>query len=181
MNKVTKPNVELNKHVFGIGQKVIALPLSWGNEYDEEACRGLLEENGKSSKKSPPKRKIKKGKKSAAAANESSASTKEQNTTDPDLILIGDVAYQHKPGAPSHFDILLSTLLKFATTSKTTVVFGTRMRMPASADLLDMFREHFDEVIQPPVEAQELDTSFNEKNLGRKSLITIHFFKRKTC
>ena len=79
----------------------------------------------------------------------------------------------------SHFDILLSTLLKFATTPKTTVVFGTRMRMPASADLLEMFREHFTEVVQPPVEAQEVDTAFNEKNLGRKSLITIHFFQRK--
>ncbi len=43
-----------------------------------------------------------------------------------------------------------------------------------------MFREYFDEVVQPPVEAHELDMAFNEKVLGRKSLITIHFFKRKT-
>jgi hypothetical protein len=45
----------------------------------------------------------------------------------PDLIIIGDVAYQQKPGAPSHFDVLLSTVLKFAG-NKTRIVFGTRMR-----------------------------------------------------
>ena len=89
-----------------------------------------------------------------------------------------DVAYQHKPGAPSHFDILISTLLKFATTRETLVMFGTRMRMPASSDLLDMFREHFDEIIDP-VEAHEIDHSFHSDALGRKSLITLHCFKRK--
>jgi hypothetical protein len=92
--------------------------------------------------------------------------------------LIGDVAYQHKPGAPSHFDILVSTLLQFATTKKTLVLFGTRMRMPASADLLDMIKEHFDELIAP-IDADEIDSTFAKSNLGRKSLITLHFFKRK--
>ena len=89
------------------------------------------------------------------------------------------MAYQHKPGAPSHFEILLSTLLKFATKPNTTIVFGTRMRMPASIDLLEMLREHFDEVVNPPVEAQELDIAFHKNNLGKNSMITIHIFKRK--
>jgi hypothetical protein len=80
--------------------------------------------------------------------------------------------------APSHFDILLSTLLKFSQTRESTIVFGTRMRMPASADLLDMLREHFDEMIDP-VEAHEIDDRFQFNSLGRSSLITVHIFKRR--
>jgi len=57
-------------------------------------------------------------------------------------------------------------------------MFGTRMRMPASADLLNMFREHFDEMIDP-VEAHEIDDRFQFNSLGRNSLITIHIFKRR--
>ncbi len=175
VDKVTRPNVELNKHIFGIGQKVVAIPLCWGDQNDEHNCRKVLDDNVKSSK-GPSKRKVKKGKSNTSVEESWNIGT----LSDPDVILIGDVAYQHKPGAPSHFDILLSTLLKFATSSRTTIVFGTRMRMPASMDLLEMFREHFDEVVNPPVQARELDTSFDEKKLGRKSMITIHFFKRKS-
>lgn len=174
VEKVTIPNVDLNKGIFGVTQKIVAMPLCWGNEIDELNCRNIFKEHAKSVK-GPIKRKTKKGK----ATKENNIETRDSKSTDPDLILIGDVAYQHKPGAPSHFDILLSTLLNFATTPNTTVVFGTRMRMPASIDLLDMFREHFDEVVDPPVEAHELDMAFHEKNLGRNSLITIHVFKRK--
>ncbi len=180
VNRVTIRNVELNKHAFGMGQKVIAVPLCWGDEENEECCKNLIVENlGEKSGRGRPKRKVKKGKgkSSTVQGNDTSASSQEQSA-DPDIILIGDVAYQHKPGAPSHFDILLSTLLKFATKPSTTVVFGTRMRMPASMDLLEMFREHFDEVVSP-VEAQELDTAFHKNSLGRNSMITIHFFKRK--
>ena len=175
VDKVTKPNVELNRNLFGIGQKVIAMPLCWGNEIDEQNCRKILDENFKVVK-GPSRRKTKKGKSITSPENNSSI----EKSSDPDIILIGDVAYQHKPGAPSHFDILLSSLLKFATTDSTTIVFGTRMRMPASMDLLEMFREHFDEVVNPPVEAGELDLAFHERNLGRNSLITIHVFKRKS-
>jgi len=177
VNKVTLPNIVLNKHAFGMGQKVLGVPLCWGVHEQEQDCKKLIVENmGEKSSKGRPRRKVKKGKSSGAI----NASKPQEQSTDPDVILIGDVAYQHKPGAPSHFDILLSTLLKFATKPSTTVIFGTRMRMPASMDLLEMIREHFDEVVNPPVEAQELDVSFHKDNLGRKSLITIHFFKRKT-
>ncbi len=171
VNKVTKPNVELNKKEFGMGQKVVALPLCWGNEEDELACRNILES---SQTKKGSNRKLKKKGKGQTKSNDVQPTI----SSDPSIILIGDVAYQHKPGAPSHFDILLSTLLKFASTRETVVMFGTRMRMPASSDLLDMFREHFDEVIEP-IEAHEIDHSFHSSSLGRNSLITLHVFKRK--
>lgn len=98
----------------------------------------------------------------------------------PDIVLIGDVAYQHKPGAPSHFDALISTVLR-VTDGHTVVVFGTRMRMPASADLLSMFLAHFDEVVLPPIEAHEVDETFRPDVLGRKHNISIHVMKRKVA
>jgi predicted nicotinamide N-methyase len=173
VEKVTKPNVELNKKEFGMGQKVLAMPLCWDNEDDEAACRKILESCSQT-KKGGSTRKLKKKGKGQTKPNEGDSII----SSDPSIILIGDVAYQHKPGAPSHFDILMSTLLKFATTRETVVMFGTRMRMPASSDLLDMFREHFDEVIEP-VQAHEIDHSFHSSSLGRNSLITLHVFKRK--
>jgi len=182
VDKVAKPNVEINKSNFGLGQRVLALPLSWGNKEDEDACKAILASiDKKSSSSSPPRRKVKKGKGKGKAQSSTATDIcglQNESNSDPSIILIGDVAYQHKPGAPSHFDILLSTLLKFATTRETVVVFGTRMRMPASADLLSMFKEHFDEIIVP-VAAHEMDHKFHSDNLGRSSLITIHVMKRK--
>ncbi|KAL3902476.1 MAG: hypothetical protein SGILL_010809, partial [Bacillariaceae sp.] len=92
----------------------------------------------------------------------------------PDMIIIGDVAYQHKPGAPSHFDVLLSTLLKFLG-PHTLVIFGTRMRMPASSDLLDIFHEHMEEVANPPIRADEIDPTFAQF----KHQITIHVLRKR--
>ena len=174
VDKVTRPNAELNKKEFGMGQKVLAVPLCWGHEEDEVACRKLLD-GANTSKSAASKRKVKKkGKDQTQSTDQETV----KSCSDPSIILIGDVAYQHKPGAPSHFDILMSTLLKFATTRDTIIAFGTRMRMPASADLLQMFREHFDEIIEP-VEAHEIDDSFRSSTLGRSSQITVHVFKRK--
>ena len=51
--------------------------------------------------------------------------------------------------------------------------------MPASADLLAMIRDHFDEVVNPPVEAFEIDPAFHCDQLGKNSMITIHVLKRK--
>ena len=176
IEKVAQPNLEINKKEFGKSQNIVAIPLCWGNGDDEAACRHILDTLATKSSKSGPKRKVrKKGK----GQKQGILSTQESpKSTDPSIILIGDVAYQHKPGAPSHFDVLMSTLLKFCTTRDTVVMFGTRMRMPASADLLDMFRVFFDEMIDP-VEAHELDDRFNSTFLGRSSMITIHIFKRK--
>lgn len=177
VEKVTKKNIELNKRFFSKSQKVLATTLCWGNKDDELACRRLLDEaKSKPVGGTTSMKKKKKNKQDLQKDYISSHIIPE--TSDPSIILIGDVAYQHKPGAPSHFDILLSTLLQFATTRKTLVLFGTRMRMPASIDLLEMIREHFDELIEP-IDADEIDPTFATGNLGRKSLITLHFFKRK--
>ncbi len=48
-------------------------------------------------------------------------------------------------------------------------------RMPASADLLDMFREHMDEIADPPIKANEIDPTFAKF----KHQITIHIMKKK--
>jgi predicted nicotinamide N-methyase len=144
------------------GGRVVAMPLSWGNMDDEDDVKATFE---KSTQKHATKRKQK-------SCNASRKGI-------PDLILIGDVAYQHKPGAPSHFEALLSTLLKFMD-DKTLVLFGTRMRMPASADLLEMFRQHMEELVIPPIEAHEVDSSFGENQLGRKHNMTIHVLKLRS-
>lgn len=55
------------------------------------------------------------------------------------------------------------------------LVFFTRRRMPASADLLDMFLEHMETVANPPIEVDEIYPSFNKF----KHQITIHVFKKR--
>ena len=176
VERVTEQNVVLNRKAFGIGQALFAVPLCWGSREDESICKNILGEYA--SKNTIGRRGKKSKKKNVSKATHEMKST-ESIGADPDIIIVGDVAYQHKPGAPSHFDILIETLLNFASNRDTLVIFGTRMRMPASSDLLDMFYEHFDEVVEPPVKASELDDGFHEKNLGKNSMITVHFFKRK--
>ncbi len=130
VEKVTEMNVELNStpSIVGNGRqnpyrltkagkrgRIMTMPLSWGNEQDEDAVFECFRKWTKPPAKSQRK---KKGK------------NKQPQNLDlgqPDMIIIGDVAYQHYPGAPSHFDILLSTVLRFLGPN-TIVVFGTRMR-----------------------------------------------------
>jgi hypothetical protein len=93
----------------------------------------------------------------------------------PSLILIGDVAYQHTPGAPSHFEALVSTLRKFVD-HDTIILFATRVRMPASIDLLELLLEHFWEVVQPSLSAEEIEY----KVFGNvKHNLNLHFLKLK--
>lgn len=169
VDKCTQPNVALNtvgspKHgLYSLdrGQKVAAVPLCWGCDEDEQNVKDMFQRfRGESASK----RKKKKN-----TGEDTTSST----TSLPDLVIIGDVAYQHKPGAPSHFDALLSTLLEFAH-EDTIVLFGTRIRMPASTDLLYMILEHFDELL-PPLTADEVEPMF----AGVKHNMTIHFMKRK--
>jgi len=185
IDRVTKPNLELNKKCFGKGQNIFAMPLCWGTENDEVCCRevfqSMVAKNNNDSRGIQKKEKIRKKGAGQNTMHNTDTGTDMQdlsNVSDPKIIIIGDVAYQHKPGAPSHFEALISTVLKFCTTRETLVVFGTRMRMPASADLLDMFRQYLEEIVEP-VEAQEIDDSFHCSSLGRNSMITIHFFKRR--
>lgn len=172
VEKVAQRNVECNtlpgpNKVCGYratrnGGRVVAMPLCWGNTHNEDETKAAMERltPKQATKRKPPKR----------------GAPKRNWEGIPDLILIGDVAYQHKPGAPSHFDALLSTLLKFMD-EETLVLFGTRMRMPASADLLEMFRQHMVELVTPPIEVHELDDAFGANELGRKHNMTIHVLK----
>ncbi|KAL3937175.1 MAG: hypothetical protein SGBAC_007659 [Bacillariaceae sp.] len=183
VDQVTQPNLEINSSLSSEGKKkpyrllnagkrgrAMALPLCWGIEEDEANVAAMFLEHTKSSQKS---RVTKKTKKKKGSAGSKSAENDSEDLSKPSLIIIGDVAYQHKPGAPSHFDVLVSTLLKFLG-PKTLVIFGTRMRMPASADLLEMFNTHMDECCEP-IPADEIDASFGKF----KHQITIHMFRQR--
>jgi hypothetical protein len=171
VDKVTKGNLVQNStaatkpfRMLG-GGKAVTVPLCWGCSEDEKTVRELLVKQDSES--------TTKGRRKKKGGKEALTDTSPRSGY-PDLILIGDVAYQHKPGAPSHFDVLLSTLLQF-TDAKTLVAFGTRIRMPASGDLLDMFLQYFDPVVSPPLAAEEVDPNF----AGVKHNMSIHFLRRK--
>lgn len=179
VNQVTQPNLEINSSLSAEGKKkpyrclnagkrgrAMALPLCWGVEEDEANVAAMFLEHTKSTQKSKAAKKKKKG-------GAGSDGNDGDDMSKPSLIIIGDVAYQHKPGAPSHFDALVSTLMKFLG-PKTLVIFGTRMRMPASADLLEMFNNHMEECCEP-IPADEIDTSFGKF----KHQITIHMFRQR--
>ncbi len=179
IHKVTIPNVEINTVTSGsINNKksVVAIPLCWGNEEQELQCATLLDTLAPPLLPKKRQQHTKKKKKKSQQQEQQKEEPPQTRQGIPDVVLIGDVAYQHKPGAPSHFDILISTTLKFAD-EHTIVMFGTRMRMPASADLLDLFKQHFDEVVQPPIEAHEIDPK--HFSCGKKHNITVHFFKKR--
>lgn len=184
INQVTQPNLEINSSLAssegkkkkkpyrllnaGKRGRAMALPLYWGMEEDELIVASMFLEHTKSTQKSRATKKKKKG-----AAGSNSIGNGDDDMSKPSLIIIGDVAYQHKPGAPSHFDALVSTLMKFLG-PKTLVIFGTRMRMPASADLLEMFNNHMEECCEP-IPADEIDASFGKF----KHQITIHMFRQR--
>lgn len=137
--------------------KVITVPLCWGNEEDEGGVSALMESWSGNVRHSHRK------------AKDSLVT----DLTKPDLVLIGDVAYQHGPGAPCHFEALVSTLRKFVG-PQTLVIFGTRIRMPASHDLLYMMQQHLDEIVSP-LKADEIEPSFSQL----KHNMSIHFLGPK--
>lgn len=170
VDNVTRPNIiqntipSTNKQPYRLTEmgkrgRVMALPLCWGDENDERAVKEAFTTLVRSSKSTRRKKRD---------------NSIPEDPSKPDLIIIGDVAYQHKPGAPSHFDALLSSVLNFLG-PRTLVVFGTRMRMPASKDLLDLFSQHMEEVVNPPVAADEINPAFS----GFKHQISVHIFKRR--
>lgn len=184
VDQVTLPNLECNSapspggkakpyRLMNAGKRgrVMAMPLCWGIEEDENIVAATFRENTKAVPK--PRSSKKSKKKKGAGDPDSNGTSLDDDSTKPSLIVIGDVAYQHKPGAPSHFDALVSTLLKFLG-KNTLVLFGTRMRMPASADLLDMFSTHMEECCEP-IRADEIDQSFGKF----KHQITIHVFRKR--
>ena len=134
VERVAEPNIELNStpSIMGNGShnpyrltkvgkrgRIITMPLCWGNEQNEDAVLECFRKWTKSPAKSQRKQKGK------------NTQPQKIDTGQPDLIIIGDVAYQQYPGAPFHFDILLSTVLRFLGPN-TLVVFGTRMRYVTS-------------------------------------------------
>ena len=160
---------------FKGGGKVVAMPLGWGNLEEGRRVMELFE------RLQPPTLNSVKGKHKKKAQPKPALAPPSDDDVDnhrfPHLILLGDVAYQHKPGAPSHFDILVETLQQFmppsATTDRTTLLlFGTRLRMPASLDLLLLLQEHFEEVLPTPIPAHILDPALE----GVKHNMTIHIF-----
>lgn len=140
---------------------VQAMPLCWGDSNDEQALAAFLRDSDVARTTLPSRRSPK------------SDSAKNHDPVMPDLILIGDVAYQHKPGAPSHFEALHSTLLRCCG-DDTLVVFGTRLRMPASIDLLNLLVEDFEQLVKPLI-ADEIDLSFS----SMKHNMSIHFLRKK--
>jgi predicted nicotinamide N-methyase len=97
------------------------------------------------------------------------------NGSYPDLIIAGDVSYQQKPGAPSHFEALVQSVLHVSN-EDTIFVFGHRVRMEASNDLLEDFRKHF-EYLRDPIPAEQIDSSFAQ--VGKHN-ISIHIMKRRS-
>ena len=189
IDKITQPNVVLNtvekkktKHGGGVrmiqNSQVRAEALRWGDTQDEQAVATILESlAGQQQQQATIKRKSRKKKGVANAPRipqSSSAGDRRRGT--PDLVLIGDVAYQHEPGAPSHFDALVSTLLRFVDDEHTLVWFGTRIRMPASVDLLQMLLVHFESVVEPAVTADEIEPN---AFANVKHNMSVHFLRKK--
>jgi predicted nicotinamide N-methyase len=159
-----------HRTIKATGCHVIAMPLCWGNAKDEGNVRKVLEHFSDR----PQSTKSSTNPKAVHRAGLTETLNCPLASILPNLILIGDVAYQHKPGAPSHFEALRSTLLKFVD-DNTVVLFGTRLRMPASADLLDLFLEELEEIVTPPIGAEEIDSIF----ANQKHNMTIHVMKKK--
>lgn len=164
IRNVTLPNVLLNteveskksaRRIINKGKgEVIAMPLCWGDTEDAKRLRAFLDGLGQT------ERNINK-------------QTHKPRSAMPSLVLIGDVAYQHTPGAPSHFEALVSTLKTFVD-HNTIVIFATRVRMPASIDLLELLLEHYYEVVQPSLSAEEIEYNV----FGNvKHNLSLHFLK----
>jgi len=173
------------RHFKGLG-KVLAMPLCWGNQEEGEQVLQALQELHQSALQHPHSTSTSKKKKkqnkntNQLQPNNDHSENEEHAAPYPDLILLGDVAYQHKPGAPSHFDILLESLLQLMPPIEETatnpkhrqqlLLFGTRIRMPASMDLLELLQSHLSLLMSIP--AHCLDPSLQQV----KHNMTVHVF-----
>uniref|UniRef100_A0A6T8HPX2 Uncharacterized protein n=1 Tax=Proboscia inermis TaxID=420281 RepID=A0A6T8HPX2_9STRA len=180
---ITLDNIHANRKLLYVDpqqqplkMRVKGIPLCWGNLEDETIAKLALDELSDppillSNNITPSNNEIEQN----IISQESIDDTQERRRDGiPDLLLIGDVAYQHKPGAPSHFDVLLETMLRL-TDELTIVVFGTRIRMEASKDLTDMILAHFEHLCAP-VQADEIDPAFATV---KKHNIEVHLLRRR--
>ena len=177
----THPRLVINKGKC----QVVATPLCWGNAEDEQAVAALLQsldtstsqkQHRQISQRGPQKSKQSTAGETLETSRSAAAPTPHPVGT-PHVILIGDVAYQHTPGAPSHFDALVSTLQRFLVSDQTLVIFGTRIRMPASVDLTDLLLQSLVSVVEPPLSANELESSAFAAASNTMSI----YFLRKQC
>ena len=152
--------------------RVISMPLCWGDCHDMRNVQSVIHHlrttntrSHLSSEKSPRNRK------SMCALSSSDISSR------PDFLLIGDVAYQHQPGAPSHFDALVETILEFMAPN-TILIFGLRVRMAASMDLFLQLLEHFEEIVSDPILPQEVNAVLFQN--VKPNTMTIHFLKQRS-
>ena len=180
VDQVTQPNVQANTHLYKGGTHCRAFPLCWGNANDVTTTKDILASLYKppSSLSATAKKSSRRKKGADPTLNDDMTAQDDRvvRSRAADVILIGDVAYQHKPGAPSHFDVLHQTILELLH-KDTLVIFGTRIRMPASVDLLQLLRQDLDEVIDPPVTADEIDPA----SFGKvKHNMTIHFMRKRS-
>jgi len=180
---ITLDNIHANRKLLYVDpqqqplkMRVKGIPLCWGNLEDETIAKLALDELSDppillSNNITPSNNELEQN----IISQDSIDDTQERRRDGiPDLLLIGDVAYQHKPGAPSHFDVLLETMLRL-TDELTIVVFGTRIRMEASKDLTDMILAHFEHLCAP-VQADEIDPAFGTV---KKHNIEVHLLRRR--
>ena len=172
------PKPQLPLHIYtmnsssSIQGRLIATPLCWGNKNDMNTVQSVIRYLQSQPTQEP---------------NKSIANTTTVDLMDgiPDILIVGDVAYQHKPGAASHFDILLETILHFTKCRDTLLIFGLRIRMNASMDLYDMLLQDFVDVVEPivPHEIDPIRFPNHTNNNTKKHMntMTIHFMKRKSC
>ena len=176
VDQVTQSNVKGNEKLYKGVTHCRAMPLCWGNANDIATMKSILQDLYK-----PPTSSNKPSRRKTKGHAQSTTTTSSTTTVDPllptcaDVVLIGDVAYQHKPAAPSHFDVLHETLLQLIH-DETLVIFGTRIRMPASVDLLELFRQDLEEVVVPPISVDEID---NASFANVKHNMTIHFMRKR--
>lgn len=190
LDNVPKPQLPLHIYTMnGRNQngRLIATPLCWGDPNDMNAVRSMIRylqspqpihhhtnhQNATTDDSTIIQR---------SDDNDDRGSTGRNDDTDgiPDILIVGDVAYQHKPGAASHFDILLETILHFTKTDHTLLIFGLRIRMNASMDLYQMLLHDFVDIIEPIVPHEIDPIRFpNHSNKKHMNTMTIHFMKRK--
>lgn len=173
-----------NNSSSGSSGCLIATPLCWGNHDDMKVVQSMIRylqkpQHNQNSNHATHESVIV----NDTENNDGRYLCSNSNDGIPDILIIGDVAYQHKPGATSHFDVLLETILHFTKCDQTMIIFGLRIRMNASMDLYQMLLQYFVDIIEPivpneidPIRFPMANHSNNKKSMNT---MTIHFMKRK--
>jgi Lysine methyltransferase len=175
-----------NSSSSGNGGCLIATPLCWGDHDDMNVVQSMIRYLQSPQPQQNNNTSINITHDSATTHdtenNDGCYACSSNNDGIPHILIIGDVAYQHKPGAISHFDILLETILHFTKGDRTLIIFGLRIRMNASMDLYEMLLQYFVDIIEPIVPNEIDPERFPMNHSSHKktmNTMTIHFMKRK--